>query len=214
MEPAVLDRATGNPISGRLHSPACVFLIVYGVAKLAELADWSRLHGDVAVMLDLGSGTVTGLLIAGKGVELALTALAVLALTRHAATLLLAALIGWTADLAVLAVVAGGHGDRGRLLEHGVAFVAFAGLLVVTYVFGGVQGKDVLRAVRRRRSGPPAPEPHETVRDMPDAGATRQDLPVRGPTVTRQDIPIRRPDVTRQDLPVRRRPAPEPPQDR
>ncbi|MGH3379250.1 MAG: hypothetical protein ACRDP6_31415, partial [Actinoallomurus sp.] len=87
-----------------------------------------------------------------------------------------------------------------------------AGLLVVTYVFGGVQGKDVLRAVRRERSGPP--EPHETVRDVPDAGTTRQDLPVRGPTVTRQDIPVRPPDATRQDLPVRRRPDPEPPQDR
>jgi hypothetical protein len=200
---AVLDQANGNAIGRRPHTPVCVFLIVYGVAKLAELADWSRLHGDVAAMLDAGSGTVTGLLIAGKGTELVLTALAVLALIRRGAALLLAALVGWTADLALLTVVAGSKGDHGRLLEHGVAFVAFAGLLVVTYVFGGA---------RRRHADPAATKPHETLRDVPDPGATRQDLPVRGASVTRQDLHVRRPEVTRQDLHVRRPPVP--PQDR
>ena len=75
MDSAVLDRATGNTIHRRLHSPACAFVILYGVAKLAELANWSRLHRDVVAMLDLGSGTVTGLLAAGKGAELVLTVL-------------------------------------------------------------------------------------------------------------------------------------------
>ena len=231
MEPAVLDRTTGSAIGRRLPSPACVFLIVFGVAKLAELADWSRLHGDVAAMLDLGSGTVTGLLIAGKGAELLLTVAAVLSLVRRNATLLLAAVTGWTADLAVLTAVAAVHGDLGRLLEHGLTFVAFAGLLAVTYRFGGVRAKDVLRFKRRERpvsrparpAGPPmspqpprpaGPESHETVRDVPDSDTTRQDLPARMPAVTRLDLPVRRSaDVTRQDLPVRKRPAPEPPRE-
>jgi hypothetical protein len=214
---AVPGRPTEHATRGRLHTPVCVFLIVYGVAKLAELADWSRLHHDLAAMLGRGSGTVTGLLLAGKGAELVLTALAVLALTRRGAKPLFAALIGWSADLAVLTIVAGTHGDRGRLLEHGVTFVAVAGLLVVTYVFGGAQGTNVVHAV------PPAPEPRETPPDVapvaPDPGATRQDLPVRGSGATRRDLHVRppdapSPDVTRQDLPVRGRPAPEPPRDR
>jgi hypothetical protein len=220
VDPAVLDRATGTAIHRRLHSPVCVFLIVYGVAKLAELADWSRLHGDVVAMLDRGSGTVTGLLVAGKGAELVLTGLAVLALTRRNATLLLAAITGWTADLLLLAAVAAIYADLGRLLEHGLTFVAFAGLLAVTYAFGDVRAKDVIQTVRRRRRLPP--ESHETRQDPhePDAtrqdlpvrrpDVTRQDLPVRGPDVTRQDLPVRRPDVTRQDLPVRRPHTPEP----
>jgi hypothetical protein len=209
VDPAVPDRATGSAIRGRLHSPVCAFLIVFGVAKLAELLDWSRLHRDVVAMLDLGSGTVTGLLIAGKGAELLLTVLAVLALTRRDGTLLRAALAGWTADLAVLSIVAAAKGDLGRLAEHGLSFVAFAGLLVVTFVFGGV---------RDRHAGTePEPEvnphpvqvmaPHGTRADLPvpTPGATRQDLPVRRPDVTRQDLPVRDADLTRQDLPVRKR---------
>lgn len=234
MDPAVLDRATGNTIYRRLHIPVCVFLILYGAAKLAELADWSRLHRDVAAMLGLGFGAVTSLLIAGKGAELLLTVVAVLAVTsrrprwsaRRKIALLLASLAGWTVDLLVLAVVAEVSGDRGRLLEHGLAFIAFAVLLVVTYVHSGVTVKDVIGAVRRRRLPSPSPkpkpepEPDATVRDTPGLNVTRQDLPVRRPEpparaadTTLRDLPARELNVTRQDLPVRRRPSPEPPDD-
>jgi hypothetical protein len=189
---------------GRLRTPACAFLILYGVAKLAELLDWSRLHHDVAAMLGAGSGTVTGLLLAGKGAELAFTALAVAALARSDDTLLAAAVAGWTADLAVLTVVAAVCGDLGRLLEHGLVFLVLAALLAVLYRSGAVR-------LPRRTGGPDQtmPLPSNTTRqDLPTGTTdpTRQDLPVRRPDVTRQDLPVRRPDVTRQDLPVRRRP--------
>jgi hypothetical protein len=191
---------------GRLRTPACAFLILYGVAKLAELLDWSRLHHDVAAMLGAGSGTVTGLLLAGKGAELAFTALAVAALARSDDTLLAAAVAGWTADLAVLTVVAAVCGDLGRLLEHGLVFLVLAALLAVLYRSGAVR-------LPRRAGGPgpdqaASPPPHTTRQDLPTGTTdpTRQDLPVRRPDVTRQDLPVRRPDVTRQDLPVRRRP--------
>ncbi|GAA4522283.1 hypothetical protein GCM10023191_101450 [Actinoallomurus oryzae] len=195
---------------GRLRTPACAFITLYGVAKLAELLDWSRLHHDVAAMLGAGSGTVTGLLLAGKGAELALTVLAVLALIRASDTLLAAAVAGWTADLAVLTVVAAVCGDLGRLLEHGTAFLVLAALLTVLYKSGAVR--------LPRRTGAPdqtaSPPPH-TTRRLPTATAdptqklptgtaepTRQDLPVRRPDVTRQDLPVRRPDSTRRDLPA------------
>jgi hypothetical protein len=197
LDPAPSVRATGRP-----HSPLCAFVILFGVAKLAELLDWSRLHRDVAAMLGHGSGAATGLLIAGKTAELLLTILAVLALVRRAGTLLRAALAGWTADLALLSVVAAVYGDLGRLAEHGLSFVVFAGLLVAPYVLG-------------RRAGtapePPLPvqvtEPHGTRADLPlpSPDVTRQDLPVRKPEVTRQDLPVRNSDLTRQDLPVRKR---------
>jgi hypothetical protein len=175
---------------------------VYGAAKLAELIVWSRLHDVVVVMLGLGSGAVTGLLAVGKGAELLLTALAVLAVTRRTDILLLAALAGWTADLALLAVVAAVCGDLGRLLEHGITFMAFACLLAVTYASGEVRTTGIAVFGPKRR-----PSSHTTRQDLSAAASdlTRPDLPVRRPDVTRQDLPVHGPDVTRQDLPVRRR---------
>jgi hypothetical protein len=185
------DRAAKHGAPGRLHAPVCAFVIVFGVAKLAELLDWSRLHADVVALLGLGSGTVTALLLAGKGAELLLTALAVLALARRDRTRLLAALAGWTADLALLAIVATVGGDLGRVLEHGLTFLAFAALLAVTYLRGR------------------APQAPETRPDPPAtttaADVTRQDLPVKSADTTRLDLPVRRPDVTRQDMPVQGR---------
>jgi hypothetical protein len=200
VDAAIADRPAGRAIHRHLHIPVCAFLIVFGVAKLAELFDWSRLHADVVSMLGLGSGTVTGLLLAGKGAELLLTALAVLALIRRNRTWLLAAVAAWTADLAVLSIVATVRGDIGRVLEHGLTFLAFAGLLAVTYVFG------------REREERPA---HGTRQDLPvpEADVTRQDLPTRSPDTTRLDLPVRRPDVTRQDLPIQGR-RKWPPEDR
>jgi hypothetical protein len=164
----------------RVIRPVCVFLIVFGVARLAELADWSHLHDDVARMLGAGSATATALLVAGKAAELLFTALAVLALTRRRSVWLLVALAGWNADLALLSAVAAIYGDLGRLLEHGLSFIAFAGLLAVTYAFRGRPGRP----------------------GRPYATPTRRDLPIRGPAVTRQDLPVRGQDVTRQDLPT------------
>jgi hypothetical protein len=199
VDAAISDRPAGHAIHRRLHTPVCAFLIVFGVAKLAELLDWSRLHGDVVSMLGLGSGAVTGLLLAGKGAELLLTILAVLALIRRNRAWLLAAVAGWTADLALLAIVATVRGDLGRVLEHGLTFLAFAGLLAVTYVFG--------RA--------PEAQPHATRHDLhvPEADVTRQDLPVKSADTTRLDLPVRRPDVTRQDMPIQGR-RKWPPEDR
>lgn len=213
MDSAIPEQALRSVNQRRL---ACVFVIVFGVTKLAELIDWSRLHGDVVTMLGFSSGTVTGLLIAGKAVELGLTVLAVLALTRRRLLWLFSALAGWTVDLAVLTVVAAIYGDVGRIIEHGLCFLVFTAL---TYVFGG-------RALMRRQgpakpaislpeipaalalpSGPPVPTgARETRRDLPteDAGATRQDLPTRAPDVNRQELQARGSDQTRQDLPVRR----------
>lgn len=198
-----VDATTRDAIQRRLHVPVCAFLIVFGVAKLAELLDWSRLHGDVVAMLGLGSGVVTGLLIAGKGAELLLTGLAVLALIRRSRRRLLAALAGWTADLALLAIVATVRGDLGRVLEHGLTFLAFAALLAVTYVSG--------RAPEERPPGTlqnlPVPEADGTLQDLPvpEADVTRRDLPTRSADTTRLDLPVRRPDVTRQDMPVQGR---------
>lgn len=180
-----------DAIQRRLHVPACAFVIVFGAAKLAELLDWSRLHREVVAMLGLGSGTVTALLLAGKGAELLLTGLAVLALVRRDRRWLLAALAGWTADLALLAIVATVRGDLGRVLEHGLTFLAFAGLLAAAYVFDRTQEAR--------------PDP------VPEADVTRHDLPAKSADTTRLDLPVRRPDVTRRDLPVqgRRRWPPE-----
>jgi hypothetical protein len=223
VDPAVSDRATGSAIRGRLHVPVCAFVIVFGATKVAELLDWSRLHRDVVAMLDRGSGTVTGLLLAGKGAELLLTVLAVLALTRRQTVLLRVALAGWAADLALLSIVAAVYGDLGRLIEHGLCLLAFAGLLAATFAYGRVPERH---AVAQPEPGPEpvaAPrnvrvvEPHTTRTDLPVRGpdVTRQDLPVRGPDVTRQDLPVRSPDTTRLDLPVRKRPTapPEPDDD-
>jgi hypothetical protein len=211
------------PGTRRLHLPACVFLIAFGVAKLAELADWSRLHGD-AVRL-AGAGTVTtGLLVAGKAAELLFTLTAVLALVRRRRVWLLAALAGWTIDLAVLSVMAAVAGDLGRLLEHGLSFLAIAGLLVVTYATAGRPPREALSTAhlllsRLHRTGnpaprtpatpkPPAPKPTAPPTPTPDPGpgVTRQDLPVSRPAITRQDLSLPGHDVTRQDLPVRRPP--------
>jgi hypothetical protein len=170
----------------------CAFVILFGVAKLAELLDWSRLHRDVAAMLDHGSGAATWLLIAGKSAELLLTVLAVLALTRRDGTLLRVALAGWTADLALLSVLAAVYGDLGRLAEHGLSFAVFAGLLAAT-------------SMLRRRAAVTAPHGTRADLPVPSPDVTRQDLPVRRPDVTRQDLPVRSPDLTRQDLPVRKR---------
>ena len=199
MEPAV---SRAHVSRGRLRSPVTAFVILYGVAKLTELFDWPRLHDDVVAMLGLGSGAVTGLLAVGKGTELLLTLLAVLALTRHSDVVLFAAVAGWTADLALLTIVAVVGGDLGRSIEHGLSCAAFAGLLAVTFRVraGGAPVRE------------PDPTPHATRRDLPlgDPDPTRQDLPVRGAGATRQDLPVHRPDVTRQDLPVRRRPPETP----
>jgi hypothetical protein len=183
----------------------CAFVILFGVAKLAELLDWPRLHRDVAAMLDHGSGAATGLLIAGKTAELLLTVLAVLALTRRDGTLLRVALAGWTAELALLSIVAAVYGDLGRLAEHGLSFAVFAGLLAATYVLGRRTGTEP-----EPQQGPhpvQAAAPHGTRADLPvpSPDVTRQDLSVRRPEVTRQDLPVRSPDLTRQDLPVRKR---------
>lgn len=175
----------------RLHNPVCVFLIAYGAARLAELLDWSRLHDGVMSMLGFGSGAVSGLLLAGKGVELLLIGAAVLSIARVSRFWLLAAIAGWTTDLGVLSIVAAACGDLGRLLDHGLSFLAFAALLVATYVLGGER----------------APQPQSAATDV-----TRQDLPVRKADVTRQDLPVRKPDMTRQDLPIRGRRA-WPPED-
>jgi hypothetical protein len=200
------ERPAGGMTYRRLHAPASVFVLLYGLAKLAELADWGRLHRDVGGMLGAGSGATTGLVAAGKGAELLFTVLAALALARRAEVLLLTALAGWTADLAVLATVAAVCGDRGRLLEHGLAFVAFGSLLTVVHAYGQVRAADVVGSVLRRSRDVEEPHADETVRDArPDE--TRRDLPVRGVDQTRLDLPVRRPDQTRQDLPVRK-PAP------
>ena len=105
--------------------------------------------------------------------------------------MLLAALAGWTADLALLAIVATVRGDLGRVLEHGLTFLAFAGLLAAAYVFDRTQEAR--------------PDP------VPEADVTRHDLPAKSADTTRLDLPVRRPDVTRRDLPVqgRRRWPPE-----
>lgn len=210
-----------NRVAGhrRLHVPACAFLILFGVAKLAEFLDWSRLHRDAVAMLGLGSGTVTGLLLAGKGAELLLTALAVLGLVRRHPVWPLAALAGWTADLALLTVVAAVGGDLGRVLEHGLTFLVMAALLTVMY-----------RSVRSERpkeapgsaerpvepgwlDGPPADGTRQDLR-VSDADATRHDVPAPSADATRLDLPVRRPDVTRRDLPVQgRQKWPPPPKD-
>jgi hypothetical protein len=219
------------PIIRRLHLPACVFLIAFGVAKLAELADWSRLHGDAVRLAGAGSVT-TGLLIAGKAAELLFTLTAVLALVRRRRIWLLAALAGWALDLAVLSVIAAVSGDHGRLLEHGLSFIAIAGLLVVTYAGAGRPPREALSTAQlllsrlhrttdpapKRTSAPEAPEAPEAPKapkapaalPAPSAPAapvqadvTRQDLPAR-PAITRQDIALPGHDVTRQDLPVRK----------
>jgi hypothetical protein len=202
VDAAIADRPAGHAIHRRLHTPVCAFLIVFGVAKLAELLDWSRLHSDVVSLLGLGSGAVTALLLAGKGAELLLTVLAVLALTRRNPTWLLAAVTGWTADLALLAIVATVRGDLGRVLEHGLTFLALAGLLAVTYVFG-----------REREERPATGNGTRQDLPVPDADVTRQDLPTRSADTTRLDLPVRRPDVTRRDLPVQGRRT-WPPEDR
>lgn len=195
----------------RLHNPLCVFLIAYGATKLAELLDWPHLHDDVMAMLGFGPGAVTGLLLAGKGVELLLIGTAVLSIVRVSRFWLLATIAGWTTDLVVLSVVAAACGDLGRLLDHGLSLLAFAALLVATYVLGA------------ERPSPPAPAAPAPDAPAPDADVTRQDLPARGTDVTRQDLPVRKTDVTRQDvrtadvtrqdLPVRGRRA-WPPEDR
>jgi hypothetical protein len=142
------------PIVRRLHLPACVFLIAFGVAKLAELADWSRIHGDAVRLAGAGPVT-TGLLIAGKAAELLFTLTAVLALVRHRRIWLFAALAGWTVDLAVLSVIAAVSGDLGRLLEHGLSFIAIAGLLVVTYATADRPPREALSTAENASgSGP------------------------------------------------------------
>jgi hypothetical protein len=210
LDPAVSDRATG-----RMHSPMCAFVVLFGVAKLAELLDWSRLHRDVAAMLDHGSGAATGLLLAGKAAELLLTVLAVLSLIRRNGTLLRVALAGWTADLALLSIVAAVYGDLGRLVEHGLSFAVFTCLLVATSVLGRVPDRRIDAEPEPQMSPHPVrvTAPHGTRADLPvpPSDVTRQDLPVRRPEVTRQDLPVRSPDLTRQDLPVRR-PGTAPPE--
>lgn len=210
VDATIAGRPAERAVRRRLHTPMCAFLIVFGVAKLAELLDWSRLHRDVVSMLGLGSGTVTGLLLAGKGAELLLTVLTVLALIRRDRAWLLAAVAGWTADLALLAIVAAIRGDLGRVLEHGLTFLAFAGLLAVTYV----SGRERPEQVEQVEPVEPPATAHGTRQDLPvsdEADVTRQDLPTRSADTTRMDLPVRRPDVTRQDLPVqgRRRWPPE-----
>ncbi|GAB2853552.1 hypothetical protein GCM10027176_65370 [Actinoallomurus bryophytorum] len=207
MDPAISDRATG-----RTHSPMCAFVILFGVAKLAELLDWSRLHRDVAAMLGHGSGAATGLLIAGKAAELLLTVLAVLSLIRRDDTLLRVVLAGWTADLALLSIVAAVYGDLGRLVEHGLSFAVFAGLLVATRVRGRRTGTEPVPDVSPHPVRVMAPHGTRADLPVPSPDVTRQDLPVRRPEVTRQDLPVRSPDLTRHDLPVRG-PGTAPPED-
>jgi hypothetical protein len=226
VERAAQTAASGKGLASRagrydLRHPLSVFLVVFGVAKLAELIDWPRLHGDAAAMLGVGSGTATTLLIAGKSTELLLTAVAALGLVRRSGVWPLAALAGWTLDLALLTVVAGIGGDLGRLLEHGLFFVAFAGLLAMAYARGALLGtaRTTGGPTPAPRSAPPAPQPPPAPAEESDgeqhasSEPTRQDLPVRRRgDVTRQDLPVRRSDVTRRDLPVRKRStaAPDP----
>lgn len=130
--------------------PVSVFLVVFGVTKILELADWPRLHDDAARSLGLGGGTVTVLLIVAKCAELALTATAVLALTRRRLIWALAALTGWTAEFAVLAVAAVILGAAGRALVYTAYLAGFAGLFAVTFLLAGGSFAALPGLVRRR----------------------------------------------------------------
>lgn len=199
---AAIDRPAGGMT--RLRVPVCVFVVAYGLAKFAELADWSRLQRDTARMLGVGSGTATGLLAAGKGFELLLTVLAAFALVRRGWAPLLAALAGWTADLAVLAVVAVSSDDRGRLLEHGLTFVVFGCLLIVTYAYSRVPAGEVAGSVPRSR----APESPTT--KLSASGAPTIQLPTAQlPTTGRSAGPRAEPQVA--EPPVAERTVAEPP---
>ncbi len=175
-----------------LRRPVGVFLVVFGLTRIAELLDWSRMHADAVSSLAMGGATVTALIVAGKAVDLLLTAAAVLALVRGHGVWLLVAIAGWTAGFAVLTVLAGIGGDAGALVQQGCFFVVFAGLLAGAYLLG------LGRAPRLRW---PSKRPSAFVSAEP----TRQDLPVRGGGATRQDLPVRTSDVTRQDMPVHQR---------
>jgi hypothetical protein len=211
-----------------LHYPVCAFVIVFGVTKIAELLDWSRLHGDAVAMLGLRAGTVTALLLAGKGVELLLTAVAAIGLARRGGWPL-AALAGWTADLALLSVVAGIRGDLGRLAEHGLCCLAFAVLLALTYARRpGAGGRPTdgeprgplshtqemaLAALGRLRRSASDLSPSRRTRPLPDPRSGPEPEPPR-PGPEPRPGPGRTPvpgvagqgsaEPTRQDLPVRR----------
>ncbi len=209
-----------------LRRPVCVFLIAFGIVKIVELADWSRLHRDATAMLDLGTGAVTGLLLGAKAVELLLTVAAVFALVRRDYRLLLGALAGWTAEFALLAVMAAVHGDLPRLVEHGLFCVAFGGLLTMTYAMTP-KAKKATEApqpvaappivIPETMEGPGSTLPGTPPKDRvvaPKAlsAQTRMDLPVRKADATRQDLPVRGADATRQDIPVRPK-TPKTPED-
>ncbi len=223
--------AKPGALRGDLRRPVGVFLIAFGVVKILELADWSRLHQDAGAMFALGSGAVTGLLIGAKTIELLLTVAAVLSMVRHNGTLLLGALSGWTAEFALLAVLAAVHGDLARLIEHGLFCVAFGGLLTMTYTLGprhvttsgprfdtqeialdapAEPRPDPAPALGERAVSPPkdrpvAPREHAMTRPEPLPSGER-----RSPAAsdrTRQDLPVQKKDATRQDLPVQKKDA-------
>ncbi|MEV0403652.1 hypothetical protein [Actinoallomurus sp. NPDC050550] len=132
-----LDAGSRSPATGggwrRRHVPVGVFLVVFGLTRVASLLDWSSRHHDAAQMLGVGDGATTALLGVSAVAELLFTVAAVLAVGRRRAVWLLVALAGWLLEFLVLAVVAGVAGDRLRLVEHGVFLLVFGGLFAVTY---------------------------------------------------------------------------------
>ncbi|WP_433183483.1 hypothetical protein [Actinoallomurus sp. CA-150999] len=132
-----LDAGSRSPATGggwrRRHVPVGVFLVVFGLTRVASLLDWSSRHRDAARMLGVGDGATTALLGISAVAELLFTVAAVLAVGRRRAVWLLVALAGWLIEFLALAVVAGVTGDGRRLVEHGVFLLAFAVLFAVTY---------------------------------------------------------------------------------
>lgn len=210
-----------------LRRPVGVFLIVFGLTRIAELLDWSRMHADAVSSLAMGGTTVTALIIAAKAVDLLLTAAALLALVRGHGVWLLVALAGWTAGFAVLTVLAGIGGDAGALVQQGCFFVVFAGLLTGAYLMGlgrppsSAAGGSLSSTSGRWRTLASL-RPAEPLRqDVPvyDGGAHPRDVPVydgraKGPGdgedvpvhdggAEGQDVPARGGDATREDLPAR-----------
>ena len=193
---------SGRP--GACTLPRARSLILFGVAKLAELFDWSRLHLTSPRCSATGPAPRPGLLIAGK------TRRAAVHRPRRARP---GPARGHPAPrrprrvdrrprvLSVVAAVSRRPRQAGRARRP---FAVFAGLLVAPYVLGAQRAGPAPDAPRLPVQ---APAPHGTRADLPlpSPDVTRQDLPVRRPEVTRQDLPVRNSDLTRQDLPVRKR---------
>jgi hypothetical protein len=184
-----------------------VFLIVFGLTRIAELLDWSHMHAGAVSSLGMSGDSVTILVIIGKVLDVVLTAVAALALVRRHGIWLLVALGGWTAGFATLGVLSGVMGDIRGLIQQACFFAVFAGLLAAAYKLGLGRAPGFAAAA----GVPPAPTPQVT--PPPAAGPeashapttmepTRQDMPVQNSSRTRQDIQVRRADLTRQDMPA------------